>query len=363
MSTTNVDPREALVERIVDAMTATMETFAIHLGARLGLYAAMADGAAVSAAALATQTKLHPRPVREWLEQQAAAGVLELVDDSDDDDARTYRLPPAHAEVLADRDSAYYGAAGPISMAGVAAVLPAVLESYRTGDGVPYADFGPDLRDGIADFNRPMFLHELGSSWLPAIPDVHDRLSSEPAARVLDLGCGAGASTLAIASAYPLAEVIGVDLDPASVDDARDAAEQAGMEDHVVFHLLDAAEVSSHEKRFDLVTIFEALHDMADPAGALRSARALLAEGGSVLIADERAAERFTAPANDVERFFYGWSVLHCLPATMAEHGPEAAGTALRPSTVERWAKQAGFSEFEVLDIDNPFWRFYRIRN
>jgi hypothetical protein len=122
----------------------------------------------------------------------------------------------------------------------------------------------------------------------------------------------------------------------------------------------DAAQVTP-DAPFDLITIFEALHDMGDPEGALRATRALLAADGNVLVADERLADTFTAPGDPTERFMYGWSILHCLPATLAEHPVEATGTVLRAPTVARWAATAGFTGFEVLPVDNPFWRFYRL--
>jgi len=193
------------------------------------------------------------------------------------------------------------------------------------------------------------------------VPDIDRRLRTAPPSRVLDLGCGLGASSIALARAYPRAQVLGVDLDEASVTEARAEAAEAGVADRVTFVVGDAAHVAS-ETSFDLITAFEALHDMADPVGTLRAARALLAGDGSVLVADERVTDTFTAPGDPVERFMYGWSILHCLPATLAERPAEAAGTVLRAPTVARWATAAGFAGFEVLPIDNLFWRFYRMR-
>jgi ubiquinone/menaquinone biosynthesis C-methylase UbiE len=192
------------------------------------------------------------------------------------------------------------------------------------------------------------------------MPEVDRRLKAAPPARVLDLGCGLGTSTIAVARAYPRVRVLGVDLDEASVSEARAAAAEAGVADRVSFAAGDAA-ASRAEGPYDLVTVFEALHDMGDPVGALRGAREVLAEGGTVFVADEKVAEAFTAPGDLVERFNYGWSVLHCLPATLAEKPVEANGTVLRAPTVRRWAQEAGFGEFAVVDIDNPFWRFYRL--
>jgi SAM-dependent methyltransferase len=358
---TGLDAREALAERLVDATTHALETLSVHLGLELGLYQALADLGTATQTQIAAAAGVAPRYAREWLEQQAAAGYLACDDPEHTAEERRYRLPAGHAEVLLDADSPYHTAPLAGILAGVATVLPQVLEAYRTGGGgVPYPAYGPQLRRGIAALNRPMFLHELASSWLPAAPGLDRWLRSTPPARVLDLGCGLGASAIALARAYPRAQVLGVDLDQASVAEARAEAAHSGLADRVSFVVGDAAHVTA-EAPFQLVTIFEALHDMGDPVGALRAARALLAADGTILVADERVADAFTAPGDPTERFMYGWSVLHCLPATLAERPVEATGTVLRAPTVARWADAAGFTGFEVLPIDNPFWRFYRL--
>jgi SAM-dependent methyltransferase len=241
----------------------------------------------------------------------------------------------------------------------VAPVTPTWSPSRGTCRAAPSSTTARWMRV-LLDADSP--LHELASTWLPAVPNLDRRLRAAPPARVLDLGCGLGASSIALARAYPNARVLGVDLDEASVTEARAAAAEVGVAHLVTFVVGDAARVAS-EAPFELVTIFEALHDMGDPVGALRAARALLAADGTVLVADERVAETLTAPGDQVERFMYGWSVLHCLPATLAERPVEATGTVLRAPTVARWAAAAGFTGFEVLPIDNPFWRFYRLHS
>jgi SAM-dependent methyltransferase len=358
---TELDARETLAERLIDDVTGALETLGVYLGLELGLYQALADLGTATQAELAATAGIAPRYAREWLEQQAVAGYLACDDPGRPAEQRRYRLPAGHAEVFLDADSPYHAAPVAGMLASVARVLPQLLQAYRTGDGVPYAAYGQQMRRGIAAVNRPMFLHELASSWLPAVPDLDRRLRSAPPARVLDLGCGLGASSVALARAYPRAQVLGVDLDEASVAEARAQAAEEGVADRVTFVVGDAAQVAA-EGPFELVTVFEALHDMGDPVGALRAARALLAPGGSVLVADERVADAFTTSGDPLERFMYGWSILHCLPATLAERPVEATGTVLRAPTVARWAAAAGFSGFEVLPIDNPFWRFYRMR-
>jgi SAM-dependent methyltransferase len=362
MTTSNdVDAREVLAGRLVDGLTGAMETLAVYLGVELGLYRALADLGGATEAEVANTAGVAPRYAREWLEQQAVAGYLACDDATLPAAQRRYRLPEGHAEVLVDADSAYHVAPLALALAGTARVLPQLVQAYRSGGGVPFVDYGQALRDGIAAANRPMFLHELATTWLPAMPDIDQRLRSAPPARVLDVGCGLGASSVALARAYPRAVVLGVDLDEASVAQARAAAADAGVADRVSFVVGDAARLAQ-EAPFDLVTIFEALHDMGDPVGALRAARGRLAAGGSVLVADERVADAFTAPGDATERLMYGWSILHCLPATLAEDPVEATGTVLRSPTLARWAAAAGFTGFEVLAVDNPFWRFYRLR-
>ena len=358
---TELDARELLAGRLVDGVTQAMEILGVYLGVELGLYRALAGLGAATEEELAGHAGVAVRYAREWLEQQAVAGYLACDDPAQPARRRRFRLPAGHAEVLVDADSPYHAAPLAPILAGVVGVLPRLLDAYRDGGGVAYADYGRELRDGIAAANRPMFLHELASVWLPAVPELHQRLGSAPPARVLDLGCGLGASAVALARAYPRTTVLGVDLDEASVAQARAAAAQAGVADRVSFVAGDAAHLTP-EAPFDLVTIFEALHDMGDPVGALRAARAVLAVGGSLLVADERVADAFTAPGDATERLMYGWSILHCLPATLAEDPIQATGTVLRAPTLAGWAAAAGFSGFEVLPIDNPFWRFYRLR-
>jgi ubiquinone/menaquinone biosynthesis C-methylase UbiE len=195
-----------------------------------------------------------------------------------------------------------------------------------------------------------------------AVPGLVERLH-RPGARALDVGCGTGWSTVALARTFPDLEVTGLDLDPASVEDARRHAAAEGLGARVRFQTGDAATVSpsDFEGRFDLVSIFEAVHDMAHPVDALRALRGILAADGYVVVADERVADTFTAPGDFNERFMYAWSVLHCLPATMAEHPSQATGTVMRAGTMAAYATAAGYRACEVLPVDNPFWRFYRL--
>jgi SAM-dependent methyltransferase len=350
--------RDALVERLFGSALGAMDLLCVYLGDRLGLYRALAEAGPSTSGELASAAGVHERYAREWLEQQALTGILEAVDPEASDLERRYTLPDGHHEVLLDGGSLNHMT--PMAQLVVACALPlhAVADAFRTGEGVPYADYGADLHAGQARFTQPMFDSLLATEWLPAVPALHDRLRSDPPARVADVACGLGGSSLAIARAYPQVSVDGIDLDAASIAGAERARAGSGVEDRVTFHCRDAADPEL-SGRYDLVTIFEALHDMSYPVDVLRAARGLLAEGGRVLVGDERTAERFRLDAGDVERLYYGFSVLHCLPVGMVGEDPAGTGTVMREDTVRRYAEQAGFTGFEVAPIENDFWRFY----
>ncbi len=350
---------EALVERLFGACIGAMDLLHVYVGDRLGLYRALAAAGPVTARQLAERCEVDERYAREWLEHQAVAGIVRLASEGDAD-TRRFELPAAHAEALIDEDSLSFTAPLASLVAGVAHALPAVLDAFRSGGGVPYEAYGPDLRRGIARINRPMFSNLLARDWFPKVPDLVERLTREPPALVADVGCGSGWSSIAIALGFPLVSVTGFDLDEASIEDARANAVESNVADRVGFEVRDAADPDL-AGTFDLVCAFETIHDMCDPVGALRAMGALRAEGGTVLVADERVADHFTVDVDDVERFQWGFSALHCLPTAMTEPPAAGTGTIMRTPTLRDYAEAAGFADVEVLPIENDFWRFYRL--
>ena len=351
--------RDAFAERLFQMTIATLEAVSIYLGDRLGLYGALAEGGAQTSAELAARAGVTERYAREWLEQQAVAGLLDVDSTAAAADSRRYSISPEHAEVLTDRNSLAYMAPFPRLALSAAGRLPAITEAYRRGGGVAWDSYGPDAFEGQSDANRPLFLGPLGTEWLPSIPDVDARLR-KAGARIADIACGGGWSSIGMALAYPGVRVDGYDLDEASVNLAKANAVASGVADRVSFYARDAGDIANAGK-YDLVTVFEALHDMSQPVGVLAAMRHLVNDSGAVLVVDENVAERFTAPGDAVERMMYGWSVSICLPNGLAESPSVGTGTVLRPATLEAYARDAGFARVEILPIEHDFFRVYRL--
>jgi len=339
------------------ACLATVELANVELGVRLGLYEALAGAGPITSAQLAESAGIAERYAREWLEQQATAGVVEVDDATAEPTERRFTLPNAHAHVLIDDD-------GEACMKPCAAVVPWVakaldimVEEFRQGTGAAFGLF--DLHDVQAAFTRPVFVNHLTQQWLPALPDVQAKLTSGERVSIAEIGCGEGLAAITIARAYPGVEIDGYDLDEASVAVARKAAADAGLTDRVRFHVRDAAEAGV-DGDYDLVMAIEMLHDVPDPVGILRTMQRLAGDEGAVLVVDERTEDAFTVPTTEMERLFYAFSTLHCLAVSMQGDGV-GTGTVIRADTLRYYAEEAGFSTVDVLDVDHPQFRLYRL--
>ncbi len=352
--------RDELVERLFGAGLGMAEVLTVYLGDTLGLYRALERVGPMTSADLAKETGIFERYAREWLEQQAAAGILVVDDVSAPADARRYLLPPSHIEPLLDPESPHSIAPFCKSFVAVSGAMPQLLAAFRSGDVVPWDAYGRDMIEAQGDFNRPWLVRSLGTEYLPSIPDLHDRLTSEPGARVADVACGVGWAAISLAREYPNITVDGFDLDELSIEIASRNAKETGVADRVRFEAKDAAD-SELVSRYDLAMVVEAIHDMSDPVGVLRAIRAMLKPGGTLIVADERTEDAFTAPASETERLFYAYSVLCCLPSAMDDHTSAATGTVMRPTTFEAYAKKAGFDGVSILPIEHDFLRFYRL--
>jgi len=345
--------------RLFDAVLGAMDMWSVYLGEKLGLYVTLAQRGPLTSAELAEAARIDPRYATEWLEQQTVTGFLEVDDHDLPDDERRYALPSSHAEVLTNPDSLDYLAPFMRLTSAAGMQLPALVEAYRNGGGVGWNQFGPDMRTGQADMNRPWYLGALGTEWFPSVPELDQRLRA--GARVADIGCGEGWSSIAMAVAYPDVVVHGYDLDEPSVHAARTHAEGAGVADRVSFVAGDAA-AADCDGEYDVVTAFECIHDLAAPVDVLATMRRLAKPDGLVIVMDERVAERFPGRGDDVERVMYGFSLFICLPDGRSHTPSAATGTVMRPDTLRRYAEEAGFAGLEVLPIENDLWRFYRLQ-
>jgi 2-polyprenyl-3-methyl-5-hydroxy-6-metoxy-1,4-benzoquinol methylase len=353
----SADGEGALTSRLLQSAIHALELYSIYLGKELGLYAALQSGESLTPPELASRAGIAPRYAREWLEQQAVAGFLDVAVPLAPPETRAYQLPAEHVNVLVTEDHPAHLAPLAQMVAGIGGTIERVVTAYRSGDGVPYAMFGTAFRKGQAGINRPAFATDLVERWIPAAPDIHSRLMSSRL-RVADVGCGAGWSTIALARAFPQADVVGFDADDASIADAKENA--AAQQVAVRFEVRDAVSIADHGP-FDLIVVLEALHDMARPGDVLRSLRQTLAPEGCILVADEKVADAFHAPGDDIERLMYGWSIVHCLPVSLAESPSAAIGTVIRADAVRELAGAAGFARVDVLPVDAGFFRLYRL--
>jgi hypothetical protein len=351
------DRTKELVERLFQDAVGALELYTVYLGERLGLYRTLAEGGPATSSELAERTGTAERYVREWLEHHASSGLLDVDDAKAEPLVRKYRLPPEHFPVLADADDVRYQAHKGVDIVRAGRPLPQLVEAFRTGDAPPPLSWEPE---GKAEFNRALFLNLLGREWLPAIRDIDARLRADPPARIADVACGTGWSSIAIAQAYPMVIVDGFDLDRDVIAAARRHADTAGVADRVSFSVTDASDPRG-PGGYDLVTIIEALHDMSRPVDALRAAREMLVPGGALIVVDELVQDEFTAPASDQDRYGYGWSVVSCLPGAMGDPQTRATGAVMRPSILRQYATEAGFRDVEVLPIETDHWRFYRL--
>jgi 2-polyprenyl-3-methyl-5-hydroxy-6-metoxy-1,4-benzoquinol methylase len=360
MSDPSQQTPDAFVGRIFEASLGMFDVMSLYLGDRLGLYAALRDAPA-TAPELASRAGIDSRYAREWLEQQAATGFLTVDDVAAAPDERRYTLPDAYVEPLLNPDSPWSIAPLARSLIASAKVLPLTLEAYRSGGGVEWSDYGPDMIEAQGDFNRPWLVSSFGSEILPAISAAHGRLTADPPARVADVACGVGWAAIAIAEAYPGVTVDGFDLDASSIAIARENARRAGVSDRVTFEARDAADPASIGQ-YDVAVIVEAVHDLSRPVDVLAAMHRMLRPGGIALVADEKTEDAFTAPASEIERMLYGFSLFTCLPSAMTERPTAATGTVIREETMRRYAAEAGFSATERLDEPAlEMLRFYQL--
>ncbi len=331
--------------RFVGDLGAALSAALVVIGDRLGLYRAMADGDPVSAEELARRTGTDARYVREWLSNQAAGGYV-----SYDPGQQTFSLGPEQAFALAQENSpAFVPGAFQLATA-LIKDEPKITEVFRTGAGVGWHEHNHDLFAGTERFFRPGYLANLVSSWIPALDGVDAKL--EAGALAADVGCGHGASTILMAQAYPRSEFVGYDYHQASIEHARHAAEQAGLADRVSFEVAPAKQYPGDG--YDLVCMFDCLHDMGDPVGAAAHVLGTLAPDGTWLIVEPYAGDRLEDNLNPVGRIYYGASTLVCTPASRDQEVGLALGAQAGEARLREVVTAGGFTRFRRA-TETPF--------
>jgi SAM-dependent methyltransferase len=348
MSTTQTIDEAKLNEfmgRFVGDLGATISAALVVIGDRLGLYRAMGDGEPVSAETLASRTDSDPRYVREWLSNQAAGGYVIY-----DPDTNLFHLTPEQAVALAQENSpAFVPGAFQLATA-LIKDAPKIEQAFRTGQGVGWHEHHHDLFAGTERFFRPGYSANLTSAWIPALDGVQAKL--ETGARVADIGCGHGASTIILAQTFPRSEFVGFDYHDASIEHARRAASAAGLDGRVSFEVAPAKHYPGNG--YDLVAMFDCLHDMGDPVGAAAHVRETLAPDGTWLIVEPYAGNRLEDNLNPVGRVFYGASTLVCTPASRDQEVGLALGAQAGEARLREVATAGGFTRFRRA-TETPF--------
>jgi SAM-dependent methyltransferase len=340
------------VFRAVDEVGATLNAALVVMGDRLGLYRALAGAGPLTPAELAKRTGTAERYVREWLNQQAAGGYVEYEADSG-----RYSLPPEQTIALTDESSPAY-LPGFFQIA-VGSVIdsPRITEAAKSGEGVGWHDHVHDVHEGCERFFRPSYNAHLLTEWLPALEGVVEKL--ELGGTVADVGCGHGASTVLMAEAFPPSRFFGFDYHQEGIVTARQRAAAAGVEERTVFAVEPAASYSGNG--YDLVTMFDCLHDMGDPAGAARHVRQSLALDGTWMIVEPRAGDRVEDNLNPVGRAYYGFSTLLCTPSSLAQDVGLALGAQAGEARIREIVVGAGFSSFRRV-AETPFNMVFEAR-
>jgi SAM-dependent methyltransferase len=334
----------AFMNQVIGELGATVGAALVVIGDQLGLYKAMAGAGAITSAQLADRTSTAERYVREWLNAQAAGGYVTY-----DPATRSYTLPAEHALALADESSPFFVCGAFQGFTSLVRDEPKIREAFKSGAGVGWHEHSHDLFEGTERFFRTGYNTHLVGSWLPALDGVEGKLRG--GARVADVGCGLGASTILMAKAYPKSEFIGFDYHAESIEAARGRAEDAGVKDRVRF---EVAPASGFSGTYDLVCMFDCLHDMGDPVGAARHVLGALEKDGTWLIVEPFANDNVEDNFNPVGRVYYGASTLVCTPASLSQEVGLGLGAQAGEARLRDVVTAGGFTRFRRA-TETPF--------
>lgn len=347
-----MDPEKLneLIGRFTADFAATGSAGLAVIGNRLGLYQSLAEGPATPEQ-FAERTGCHPRYLTEWLSNQAAGGYV-----SYDPATGEFSLTEEQAYCLADPDGPNFSAAFLIQL-GYLRAEPQITKAFRTGEGFGWHEHHQDVFVGCDAFYRPGYVAELVPNWIPALEGVEAKLTA--GGRVADIGCGLGTTSVLMAQAYPKARIVGSDYHEESIELARSQADEAGVSDRVSFEVATAGTFTGSD--YDLITTFDALHDMGDPVAAARRVREALTEDGTWLLVEPNASDVLEENFNPVGRLYYAGSTFLCVPNALSQSGGYALGAQAGQAAIRQIATQAGFTRFRRA-AESPFNLVYEVR-
>jgi SAM-dependent methyltransferase len=349
----NSEKLNALVGKLVGDLGISLSGASILLGDRLGIYKAMADGAPLTSTELAKKTGLHERYLREWLSGQAASGYVDYDPEKD-----VFSLSPEQAMAFAEEGSPAFFAGAFDVVQSVYLDEPKVADAFRTGKGVGWHEHSKCLFSGTERFFRPGYNANLVANWIPKLDGVEAKLKA--GAKVADVGCGHGASTIVMAQAYPKSEFFGFDYHKPSLERAKALAEEAGVGDRITFAQASAKDFPA--KDYDLVAFFDCLHDMGDPVGAGKHVKQTLAKDGSWMIVEPFANDNLKDNLNPVGRVFYHASTFICTPASLSQEVGCGLGAQAGERRLRQVATEAGFRQFRRA-TETPFNMIFEVRS
>lgn len=347
----NEDKMNQFLGKVVGDFGASLGSSLAYIGQKLGLYKALATDGPLTAAELAQKTNTNERYVREWLVNQASGGYVEY-----DAASGRYSLSAEQAVALTDEQSPFFVGGGFFVVKAMTQAVERIEDHFRNGGGMLWGEHHPDLFIGVERFFRPGYVAHLVSSWIPSLDGVEEKLKA--GGKVADVGCGHGASTIIMAKAYPNSEFWGFDNHEASIEYARRAAQEAGVEDRVHFEATSAQTIP--DEQFDLVAFFDCLHDMGDPVGASRRAAEVLGPDGVAMIVEPMAGNTVEENFNPIGRTFAGASTLCCTSNSLAQNGP-ALGAIASEDALREVVLAGGFKQFRRA-TETPFNRIFEAR-
>ncbi len=342
-----------LSERIINETNSAISCLTLYLGHKLNLFNLLKSEGPVTSEELSKKTKYSERYLREWLECMTANGYIDY-----DPTTKKFSISEEHARVLCDRDSIAYTIPFVYWTPTLSLAMDKLIEAFKTGKGVPYSAYGKEVLFAQGEGNRPMFINDI-SRWISSMPEIENRLKFQ-GGRVLDVGCGDGWASIALAKSFPLAKIDAVDVDLSSINNASKNIKEAVLSERISAYASPIEKVPLKEK-YDLVMTFESIHDMAYPIEALRAMKDVVSENGAVLVGDVKMKEKVEEKNDFAGKLYYNFSVLMCLPQSMEYPNSQGTGAAMTPSTFRKYAKDAGFSKVDILPVEHFIWRFYRL--